>query len=340
MGFRVSLAIFLLVVGGPAVFGQFSDQGPGSSFSIGRQDLRGQIVSDVGVIFSDLYAEIYEIGGPGSLLDRTSVSGNGEFTLNGIPSGPCNLRVTDSSGAVLLEQIVDVGTTFGRIQVRLPGGKVQRPISGFVSVAELQHKVPPKAQAEARKYDKAILKKNLPEAIVHLEKALEFDPEYLFARRNLALCYLRTGDDEKAIAQFQMIIKADPRSASTYAGMSSAYVALQRFADAENAARRTLDIDGSSELGHYFLGVSLMAQQKGSDEAISHLTKAVRRFPRAHIALAGLFLRKGHRAEAKTELQQYLDSGDAGARPQAQQMLAEIHDTETVQAPAAVFDER
>ncbi|HLJ46120.1 MAG TPA: tetratricopeptide repeat protein [Bryobacteraceae bacterium] len=290
------------------------------------------------MIFSDLYAEIYEIGAAGSLIDRSSVSGNGEFTLSGVPAGPCNLRITDGSGAVLSEQLVEVGASFGRVQVRLAGGKVQRPISGFISLAELQHKVPSKAATEARKYDKAILKKNLPEAIVHLEKALEIDPEYLFARRNLALCYLRTGEDDKAIAEFQKILKADPRSVTTYAGMSSAYVALQRYPDAENAARRTLDIDGSNELGHYFLGVSLMAQQKGADEAIAHLMKSVKRFPRAHLALAGLFLRKGHKDEAKTELQQYLDSGDSGARAQAQQLLAEIGETGTGAAPAASFD--
>ena len=340
MGLRVSLAIFLLVVGGPAVFGQFSDQGPSWSPSIGRQDLRGQIASETGVVFSDLYAEIYEIGGAGTLIDRSSVAGNGEFTLTGVPAGPCNLRITDGSGAVLSEQLIDVGASFGRVQVRLNNAKVQRPISGFVSLAELQHKVPPKAMAEARKYDKAIVKKDLPQAIVHLEKALEIDPEYLFARRNLALCYLRTGEEEKAIAEFQKILKTDPRSVATYAGMSSAYVGLHRFADAEDAARRTLDIDASSELGHYFLGVSLMAQEKGADEAIANLTRAVKRFPRAHLALAGLLLRKGHKTEARTELEQYLQSGDSGARAQAQKLLAEIGDTETGTVPAASFDTR
>src|SRR5579872_409073 len=114
MGLRVALVLLLSVLGGPTVFGQFNDQGLNSNLSIGRQDLRGQIVSDSGVIFSDLYAEIYEIGAAGSLIDRSSVSGNGEFTLSGVPAGPCNLRITDGSGAVLSEQLVEVGASFGR----------------------------------------------------------------------------------------------------------------------------------------------------------------------------------------------------------------------------------
>ena len=72
------------------------------------------------------------------------------------------------------------------------------------------------------------------------------------------------------------------------------------------------------------LGCSLTALGKADSEALKHLARIVKRFPRAHIVAAGILTRQGHKDEAKKQLQAYLDTGDTGARTLAEGALQEI----------------
>ena len=91
------------------------------------------------------------------------------------------------------------------------------------------------------------------------------------------------------------------------------------------AARRTLAIDASSDLGHFLLGWSLMAQEKADEEALQHLARVSKRYPKANIACAGILERLGRKDQAKISLQSYLDSGETDARAQAEQWLAALN---------------
>ena len=280
--------------------------------------LHGTIVHPPGTTVGNLFVEVYDTSGNGGLVGRTVVSSTGEFSFEDVPNGVLDIRVTDISGNVLTTQTVNSYAEFGAVQIRLPELKLARPISGVVSLAELQHKVPPKALKEAGEADKALRKHNMDSVVAHLQKALTIDPKFIAARRNLGLAYLQTQHDEEAVQQFQQLLNDDPRSTLAYSAMSSAYFDLHRYADSEAAARRTLDIDGASDLGHLFLGLSLTAQEKDDAEALKHLGIIANHYPKAHIAEAEILARQGDKAEAKQHLQAYLDSGEKESRIAAQ----------------------
>src|SRR5207244_13039189 len=50
------------------------------------------------------------------------------------------------------------------------------------------------------------------EAIAHIEKALQIDPNYAEAHANLAQAFLRTGRTRQAIAEYRRALKVAPRS--------------------------------------------------------------------------------------------------------------------------------
>jgi tetratricopeptide (TPR) repeat protein len=325
MAERVSGFIFLLLSFPAMVFAQFTTPSRSSldppSFS--QTNLHGQIANPSEAVLVGVSVELCER--TGHVISRAQVTASGEFYFESVPSGYYILRVLDSSGYIVTEQLVEPpNNASGDILIKLPEKKGDRPASGSVSLAELQHKVPPKALKEAEKADKAVHKNDLPAVIVHLEKALEIDPEFFAARRNLAKALIMTGQNEKAIPVLQQLLQTEPRSVLAYDGLGTVYLTSRRFADAEAAARKALEIDGSNELGHWVLGCSLTALGKADAEALKHLTTIVKRFPRAYIVAAGILARQGHKEEAKKQLLAYLNTGDTGARTQAEEALHEI----------------
>jgi tetratricopeptide (TPR) repeat protein len=224
-------------------------------------------------------------------------------------------QIWSPSPSVLVEQMVNV---------KSPERYGDRPVSGAVSVAELQHKVPGKALKEAQRADDAVGKNDLPAVILHLEKALEIDPEFFAARRNLAKALLMAGQLEKALPVLQRLQQTEPRSVLAYDGLGAVYLTSHHFEEAEAAARKALEIDGANELGHWLLGCSLTALGKADAEALKHLARVVKRFPIAHVVAAGILVRQGHRDEAKMQLQEYLETGDPGARAEAERALLQM----------------
>src|SRR5258707_8343933 len=75
------------------------------------------------------------------------------------------------------------------------------PMGETVSVAELR--VPLAAANELRLSLKRIDSGNLLESAKHLEKAVRIDDQIPAAHHNLGVCYLRLGEYEKAVREFQ-----------------------------------------------------------------------------------------------------------------------------------------
>jgi tetratricopeptide (TPR) repeat protein len=195
----------------------------------------------------------------------------------------------------------------------------------IVSLADLCHTVTRTTLKEARAADKALKKNDFPEVIDHLEKVVKIDPEYVAARRNLSLAYLKTLQLEKAIRSFEILAELDPHAPLSYSGLSVTYLKLKRLADSEAAARRALELNSSYELGHFLLGTTLAAEDKDRQQALRHLARAIKRFPVAYVTAAGILARQGHRQEARVQLQAYLDSGDTASRAEVKALLNNLY---------------
>lgn len=287
-------------------------------------EIRGEVVGDPGTRFDNLVVDIRAMdsldGGQSIPLDN-----NGVFAFDGLSAGTYMIRVLNLYGDVIMQQLV-TASDMTNVRLRLPSVGNERPPSGSVSLFELRHKVPAKALKEAREADKQLSKtKNMYAFIAHIQKAVAIDPDYLLARRNLGVAYLKTGQNEEALQQFQAVLERDPHSADTYNAMSAAYLELHRPSAAESSARRALDINPESQLSRYYLGLSLQLQRKNDDEALKCLRAVFKRFPRAHLSAAEILQRLGHRNDAKSELRAYLASGDTESSNEVKSWLSSLN---------------
>lgn len=289
----------------------------------GAVELTGTITHSPGMLVGNLTIEMSDIGGHGYSM-RTVVSADGEFEFSSVPPGSYMLKVLTVNGTEITDQFVDVRDGYSSVQIRLPEPKGAKPGTGTVSVAQLLHRVPNKAMNEYQKGLRLFAKHDLEGGLAHLEKAVEIDPEFVEAQTDLGRAYIQKHQPEKVIAAFQQVLKVNPRSEVAYSGCSVAYLWQKKFQQAEESARRALDINAGSMPANFFLGISLAAQEKDKAAAIEHLVKSEPAFPNAHIAAAGLLSETGDDKAVTAELNAYLKSGDTAHRDEVKSWLGKM----------------
>lgn len=326
-GIRVCFCFLAPILMSASCFAQFNNNrgrlAPMLDDDDDARGIRGQVVMGNYAGASQLFVEVKTAAQDG-YQQKVTVSGDGTFVFNGSVNATYLLRVTDTAGNVLAEDLV-CPNTMGYVEIQLKARTEASPVNGTVSAFELAHKVPAKAYKEALAADKSLKKKDTEAYITHLQKALVIDPDYLLARRNLGIMYLKTGKLQDSVNAFQEVLKKDPRSLPAYAGISSADLQLNKFKEAEDAARHAVEIDPGSDISHFFLGVSLDLQGKDAPEALQHLQRVESRYPRAHLVAAEILQRMGKKSEAKSHLQAYIASGDKSVQTDVKSWLSSLN---------------
>jgi len=118
-----------------------------------------------------------------------------------------------------------------------------QPISGVVSVRQLQH--PPSKRAvrlflEAQRYLQA---DDTRIAIAKLEEAIRIAPSFGEAHQNLGVQYARSGRTMEAMKQFEIALEIGPPDAKAYSNLGWCYVRLGQFHEARDLARKALSLD-------------------------------------------------------------------------------------------------
>lgn len=193
---------------------------------------------------------------------------------------------------------------------------------------ELEHAVPGKATREAERAERARLKYQFADSIDHLKRAVQIDPQFVGARNNLAALYLMTGDPAAAVEQLEQAIKIDPHSPMPFSNLALGYMLLHRPEDAERAARQTIELDRVNLRPHMILGLSLVLQQKFTNEALNSLGRAEAEFPQAYLLSARILAARGDSDKAKAEIKTYLATGDQSAVELAHEWLGTIQEAE------------
>jgi tetratricopeptide (TPR) repeat protein len=207
-----------------------------------------------------------------ALVAESSVTKLGGFEVRSAPAGMFELRVITLEGDVAYQTVVTVPSYNSmRIALRMPAAT---PASGgSISVFRLQHKVPKKALQAYAKAREHVVAQRREAAIGELEKALRLDPQFFEAANNVGVLYLQAGQLEKSFTAFQRAATIDPGDSLAESNLAYVLLHMQRFPEAEEAARASVRADGTSPRGHFFLALSLLEQRKGHKEAILHLTK-------------------------------------------------------------------
>ncbi len=149
------------------------------------------------------------------------------------------------------------------------------PVNGS-SVPVSQLRIPSKAVKEVQRSQKAFEAGDIRGSADHLEKAVQIYPDFLQARSILGTRYVRLGEFDKALAEYQAALAIDPHAPQIYLNLCVALYFLGSYSEAELAARHSLEFQPQHLASRYMLGRALIAQGHATPEAMEMLRQSDR----------------------------------------------------------------
>lgn len=151
----------------------------------------------------------------------------------------------------------------------LPASAAILPLTGCDNTAKLPPSAATTAYAEGAL---AYRSGNAALAKTRLTDATRQDPELINARTLLGDMFRAEGDYKAALEQYEVVVKLDPYSSSSYYRLGLAYQFLERFLEAKNAYLKALEIKPSDADTSMNLGLVCLAL--GDLPAAMQYTKA------------------------------------------------------------------
>jgi tetratricopeptide (TPR) repeat protein len=160
--------------------------------------------------------------------------------------------------------------------------------------------------------------------MLRLREHARRNPDFVEAHRCMGIILLDTGHPRRALEHLQRAAQLDSGHARTYALTSLAYYHLEMPAEAEMAARRTIQLDSTDERAHFILGLSLLQSGRYTEEGLASLRRVSPGNPKARLATAQMLAGLQRYEEASDVLRQYLRDGIREGRTVARSWLAEL----------------
>jgi tetratricopeptide (TPR) repeat protein len=226
-----------------------------------------------------------------------------------------------------------IGLGKGTIQVtgELEGyasATTQQPISGVATNPEIRLVLKKGTGAAGDENRDAILRANEMFDNRQYEEALKLYQE--FAQKNptnykigiyIANCRTEMGEYEEALAEYQKVLaeitketpdlKGNATAALAYAGIGDAYLRQQKFKEAEENFRRSIDIQPGDPALPYNVAEIMFVQNK-VDDAEKYYQLAVQikpEWPKPYLKLAYVAMNKGQMDKALDFLKKYCEIG-------------------------------
>ena len=241
-------------------------------------EINGAIHGSQEIVLADYEIEIAGVLMRGDAW-HSDVDASGHFHLSGVPAGTYLLRVKDSYGAAVREEMVDVhdGTY---LDLQLPDSSRARP-GGVVSLRELQHPPSRKAVAAASEGAKLARSGDLPAAIEQLRKAIRISPDYGAAHSSLGVQYLRLKQYQPAREEIAKALEIRGPNARDLCNMAYLDIMEGRYPEAVGSARAALREDPGYAGGQFLLGSLLLSDRGTAAEGIRYLRQAAPQIPAA-----------------------------------------------------------
>lgn len=152
--------------------------------------------------------------------------------------------------------------------------------------------------------------KKFVEALALYQGFLDKYPILYKVRLNVANCLIELQEYDKAIAEYQKVLEglnaeaADKKDnklmAQLYAGIGDAYMRQNKFKEAEQYFKKSIDIDPADHALAYNVA-EIMMQAGNADEAIRYYEMAIRikpDWPKSYLKLGFAWLNKGNNLKA------------------------------------------
>ena len=226
----------------------------------------GPLESGYAVVLEDMTSR--RVAGP------VDVQPDGTFQLGHVPSGDYIVKLQTYFGELIRQEFVNVAARSETLIIQLPGKAPERPPSGGVAAARLEHPPAKKALRAFVAADKLSNSGRYAEAARQLERAIEISPGYADAHSNLGAQYVRLGRYRDGISQITEAMRIGNPSAVDLTNLACAQYELRRFDEGLVSARAALAADPASQNAHYILGLLLAQDRRTLGEAVHHLEMA------------------------------------------------------------------
>ena len=173
-------------------------------------------------------------------------------------------------------------------------------------------------------------KGNFKEAVDYYQKFLKFAPDDVDVYYNLGVCSVGLGEVEKAAVYFKKVIQINPNDAQVYNKLGAMYAHLGRFEDSIVYFKKSLDINPNDADIYFNLGIVCVVLGKSS-EAINYFQKAVDinpEYAEVYASLGSVYSDLGRYSEARLSLKKakglFKDRGDTENIKEVQGYLDKI----------------
>ncbi len=247
--------------------------------------------------------------------ERTFIQPGGRFQFVGVKAGAYEIILFDTNQREIKREVTSI-SAFGSgiVQVRLDDKKSTKA-GGRISMHSLSHKIPKAARKEFERGRREQEKQHFAQAEARYVKALEIDPQFVEAANDLGALYYRLSRFPDSLRILERARAVDPDSPVVLANLSATMMALQRPAEAEQLASRSLHLDPTSIRTRYLFALSRAALKKTDAETRDMLKEVSALIPHAHLALAQMCVIEGNRQGARAEIEEYLNATKARPAP-------------------------
>lgn len=152
---------------------------------------------------------------------------------------------------------------------------MQRAEAAFVSAINIDQNDSPTLNNMATIY---FLTGRVPQSAVFLQKAMQKNPNSAIVRYNFGMALLQQGYNIDALREFKEANYINPTWALPYLQQGFIYIKMQDYANAEQAARTTIQIDDTQQSAHLILAIALFNQHKNR-EALKYVESALQVTP-------------------------------------------------------------
>lgn len=273
-----------------------------------RYELRGQILTPDNKPMRGRRVLNVNLHGNTATFTKSTLSFGGKFKFRGLLPGSYTVVIAPP-GLGETRQTVEVGETLAdakrRIEVQVVLREQDRRAGRVISVEQLS--IPEKAWAEYRRAMKKFGERETEAGIAHLEKAIGMAPQFVQALNHLGTVYYHKNQFTKAEEYFRKALEQDGNAYEPLVNLGGTLLNQNRYEEALAFNRNAVLARPNDALAHSQLGMNLFSLGD-LEQAAVHLRRAKKLDP-AHFShpqflLAEIYLRKGERRAALSELEE------------------------------------
>jgi tetratricopeptide (TPR) repeat protein len=221
-----------------------------------------------------------------TILTTSDICPGGEFEFRQTPYGSYWVTVTNAHGDSVYQGNVTVGGVAEPFIIRLPTEEINRPVSGTISVQQLQHPPARKAFDAMRTAQKFSEAGEFAKAAEWLQKAIAISPDYADAWVNLAAQHLRLRAYQQSVDESRHAMELAGPSTTALDNLAFGLAWLGQNAEAIELAEQAVQLKPGDARAHYLMGVVILMTHGSTAEAVRHLQFAAATIPGAQAVLA------------------------------------------------------